>query len=175
MEDVKKHGMKERKCKPNEQSIVELAFDFEEKRLKKGEIKANSYVRLVQTINTVGTYKFANIPIQKVTRHQIEVFLQNERVKAEDTLKKEFRLVKRVFALATKKGIIKEEDNFFVGYDPIIRPKSYQKKQKVQALTRKEEFLLTKFIETHPCKYNNIILIALYTRNENWRSVSVKS
>ena len=70
--------MKERKCKSNEQSIVELASEFEEKRLKKGEIKANSYVRLVQTINTVGTYKFANIPIQKVTRHQIELFLQDK-------------------------------------------------------------------------------------------------
>ena len=68
-------------AKNNEYSIVSLATKYEEKRYKNGDIKSSSYVRLQQTIKTIGTYKFANISIKKVTKKQIEDFLQNERTK----------------------------------------------------------------------------------------------
>lgn len=170
MNDISEHGLKEKIVKANEQSIVSLASDFEEKRFKNGDIKANSYVRLKQTIKTVGTYKFANIPIQKVTRSQVEKFLQNERVKADETIKKEFRLVKNTFALAVKKKLITE--NFFVGAEPITRPRSFQQSEKVEALTRKEEYLLTEYLKKHYSQYKYIILLALYTRNEDWGNSS---
>ena len=143
------------------ESIVTLAIEYETKRFNKGDIKANSFVRLKQTIKTISTYKFANIPIKNVKRNHIEDFLQNERCKATETLKKEFRLIKRVFALAYKKELIAE--NFFVGDEPITCPSSYKTKEKVEALSRQEEFLLTEYIKKHHSKYNNIILLALYT------------
>lgn len=142
-------------------TIVSLATEYEQKRFDNGDIKANSFVRLKQTIKTVGTYKFANIPIKNVKRNQIENFLQNERYKATETLKKEFRLVKRVFALAYKKHLISE--NFFVGDEPITCPSSYKPKEKVEALSRQEEYLLTEYLKRHSSKYKYIILLALYT------------
>ena len=162
--------MKRQIKKESDQTIVTLASNYEKKRFKNGEIKANSYVRLKQTIKTIGTFKFANIPIKKVTRNQIELFLQEERVKAEETLKKEFRLLKRVFTFAFKKKLVKE--NFFDGDDPITKPSSFQIAKKVQAFSRKEEFLLQNYINKHYSKYNNIILLALYTRHENRRNSS---
>lgn len=164
--DVSEHGMKEKISKSDDSSIVSIASKYEESRFKKGDIKANSYVRLKQTIKTIGTYKFANIPIRRVTRKQIESFLQNERNKADETLKKEFRLVKRTFALAYKKKLISE--NFFIGDEPITRPSSYKHSVKVDALSRKEEFLLTEYLKKNSSQYKYIILLALYTRNENW-------
>lgn len=165
--------MKEKIVKQNEDSIVNIAYKYEEKRFKNGEIKSNSYVRLKQTIKTVGTYKFANIPIQRVTRRQVENFLENERIKADETLKKEFRLIKKAFELASKKQII--TNNFFTGNDPIKRPSSYKKTTKVDALSRQEEFLLTEYLKHNYSKYKNIILLALYTRYENWRGASINA
>lgn len=162
--------MKERIKKQDEQSIVTIASKYEEKRFKNGDIKPNSYVRLKQTIKTIGTFEFANIPIKRVTKRQIEMFLQSERIKAEETLKKEFRLLKRVFTLAFKQKLIKE--NYFDGDDPITKPSSFQIAKKVQAFSRKEEFLLQDYMKKHYSKYNNIILLALYTRHENRRNFS---
>lgn len=173
MKDITEHGFKDKIVKPNQQSIVSIASEHEEKRFKNGDIKANSYVRLKQTIKTVGTYKFANIPIQNVTRRQIENFLQNERVKADETIKKEFRLVKNTFSIAFKRNLIKE--NFFAGDDPITRPNSFHHSEKVEALTRKEEYLLERYLKTHYSQYKYIILLALYTRNEDWRNLSINA
>ena len=160
-------------AKNNEYSIVSLATKYEEKRYKNGDIKSSSYVRLQQTIKTIGTYKFANISIKKVTKKQIEDFLQNERTKADETLKKEFREVKRVFALALKKNIITED--FFIGEEPITRPKSFKTSIKVDALSRKEEYLLTNYLKHNWSQYKNIILLALYTRYENWRNIDLNA
>ena len=159
--NIIEHGLKEKKSKPNEASIVSLLKAHEEKRFKNGDIKSNSYVRLKQTIKTISAYKFANQPIQKVTRKQVEVFLQSERVKAEETLKKEFREVKKAFNIAEKKKMI--SDNYFTGEEPIVRPHSFKVEVKVDALSRTEEFLLNQYLNTHITKYKNIILLSLYT------------
>ena len=91
----------------------------------------------------------------------------------DETLKKEFREVKRVFALALKKNIITE--NFFIGEEPITRPKSFKTSIKVDALSRKEEYLLTNYLKHNWSQYKNIILLALYTRYENWRNIDLNA
>lgn len=168
--DISEHGMKRQIKKESDQSIVALASSYEEKRFKNGDIKANTYVRLKQTIKTIGTFKFANIPIKKVTRNQIEFFLQEERTKAESTLKKEFRLLKKVFTLAYNKKLVKE--NFFDGCAPITKPSSFQVAKKVEAFSRKEEFILQNYMNRHYSKYKDIIFLALYTRYANRRNSS---
>ncbi len=147
--------------KKKEVTIVSLCSELEEHRYKKGEIKAGTYIRLKQTIKAIGTYKFGNIPIQRVTRRQIENFLENERVKAQRTLIKEYREVKKAFRKAIKKKLITE--NYFDGDEPIICPKSFKPTEKVEALSRTEEFLLTEYLKNHYTKYKYIILLALYT------------
>ena len=42
------------------------------------------------TLNRIKKEKFANIPIEKVTKQQIENFLEKERVKSNSVLKKRF-------------------------------------------------------------------------------------
>lgn len=169
VEKISECGMKEKVYQPNEKSIVTIAKEIANKRLKKGEIKANTYLRLLQTIQAISVYKFANVPIQNVTRNQIVVFLDAERYKANSTIQKEYRLLKTVFYYSHK--IVKED--FFEGHYKIECPKSYKSDSKISAFTRKEEFILTEYIKNNENEYNLIILLALYTRYENRRNISI--
>ena len=169
-EKIQECGIEERIYKENEFSIVAITTKIEKDRLKKEEIKPNSYVRLMETIKTLSTMKFSNIPIQKVTKNQIVAFLESERYKSNSVLKKEYREIKKAFDYACYKKIITE--NYFDGYERIKCPKSFKLDSKVCSLTRKEEYALTEHIKTHDNKYNLIILLALYTRNENRRDIS---
>ena len=75
--------------------------------------------------------------------------------------------------MALKKNIITED--FFVGEEPITRPKSFKTSIKVDALSRKEEYLLTNYLKHNWSQYKNIILLALYTRYENWRNIDLNA
>lgn len=75
--------------------------------------------------------------------------------------KKQFRILKSAYKEAHRRGLIKE--NFFDSDDPIEKPKSHKQEKKVVALTAKEQYLLEKYINENYSKYNNIILLCLYT------------
>ena len=113
------------------------------------------------TINRIGKNKFANIPIQNVTKKQIEDFLEEERKNSNSTIGKDFRILKGVYKEAHRKGLIKE--NYFDSDDSIEKPKSHKQEKKVVALTAKEQYLLERYINENDSKYNNILLLCLYT------------
>ena len=159
---TKEHGIKKKKSAYSEtSSIVSILKNYEEKRYKNRDLKAGSFNRLKQTIKAISTFKFANIPIQKVKRTHIEKFLQEERTKANRTIMKEYCEIKKAFFVANKMKIIQE--NFFDGLDPIKCPKSFKENGKVDALSRQEEFLLTSTLNKSTSQYKNIVLLALYT------------
>lgn len=168
---IQECGMEEKIYKANELSIIAISTQIEKKRLKQNEIKPSSYVRIMETIKTLSTVKFTNIPIQNVTKNQIIKFLEEEKYKSNSVLTKEYREIKKAFDYAYYKKITTK--NYFEGYDKIKCPKSIKPKTKVRSLTRKEEFKLTEYIKTINSKYNLIILLALYTRYENRRNIGI--
>lgn len=76
----------------------------------------------MSTLERIKKHKFANIPIEKVTKKQIEDFLQEERVKSNSTIKKDYRMLKYVYEYANYKLYLVK--NLFEGIDRIEKPKS---------------------------------------------------
>lgn len=112
-----------------------------------GKTKANAYNTNISTIERFKKYKFANNPIEKVTRNQIEDFLQEERVKSNSTIKKDYRMLKYVFEYACHRMYILK--NYFEGIDAIERPKSLKEDKEVVALTITEQKKLEVYLEKH--------------------------
>jgi len=160
-QQITENGMEEKIFHPNEESIVSLARVIEEKKYKDGITKTNAYLTNLCSITRLELNKFANYPIQNVTKKQICDYLEDEREKSQSILEKDYRMLKKVYEYATHKNYIKE--NFFIGYDKITIPKSYKKTKRVDALRKDEQIKLEKYIKEHPSKYNNIILLCLYT------------
>lgn len=93
----------------------------------------------MQTIKAISSYNFALKPIQYVTRGEIEKFLECDRNKANSTIGKEYRILKRVYEKAYSKKKI--NDNYFAGYEAIKKPIIYKEDKDVKALY-KEAFTL---------------------------------
>ena len=146
-----------------EVSIVNIAIDIEEKKLKKGITRPNGYKSNKDIINRISKNRIGDIPIQNVTKKQIENFLEDERKNASSTIAKDYRVLRDVYKEAMRKGLIKE--NFFDPnyHDPIEKPKSFKQDKKVVALTSEEDYMLRRYIKENPSQYNNIILICLFT------------
>ena len=87
--------------KKTEKTIAILAQEIEDSKYRMGKTKANAYNTNMATINRIKKNKFANIPIERVTKKQIEDFLQDERVKSNSTIKKDFRMLKYVYEYAS--------------------------------------------------------------------------
>ena len=138
-----------------------IATELEEKKLKEGTTVENTYLTNLSVIKRCSGFKFANIPIQKVTRKQIEDYFENERVKANSSIDKDFGMLKRTFTYAEKKKYIK--NNIFRDVDEIKKPKSIIPVKKVDALTREEQYILEQYMLANPSKYNKIIFMCLYT------------
>ena len=154
-------GVKERAYKPNEDSVITIAKAIEEEKYKDRVTKGAGYNRNMQTIKALGCYNFALKPIQYVTKGEVERFLESERDKANSTIAKEYRIIKNVFEKAYCKKLINE--NYFMGYEAIKKPKSYKEDKDVKAFTIFEQYQFVAYVNSHPSKYNNILLLSLYT------------
>ena len=147
--------------KKTEKTIAILAQEIEDSKYRMGKTKANAYNTNMSTLARIKKYKFANIPIDRATRKQIEDFLQEERVKSNSTIKKDYRMLKYVYEYASHRMHI--INNFFEGINAIERPKSIKEDKDVVALTITEQNKLEDYLETHSSRYKNIILLCLYT------------
>ena len=145
----------------NEKTIAILALEIEDSKFKMGKTKGNAYITNIATLQRIKKYKFANIPIDRVTREQIEEFLQDERVKSNSIIKKDYRMLKYVYKYANYKLYLL--NNLFEGLDRIEIPKSLKEDKDVEALTISEQHKLEEYLDHHNSKYKNIILICLYT------------
>lgn len=158
--EMKKSG-KTIELKRTEKTIAILAQEIEDSKYRMGKTKANAYNTNMSTLARIKKYKFANIPIEKVTKKQIEDFLQEERIKSNSTIKKDYRMLKYVYEYANYKLYL--VNNFFEGINRIEMPKSLKEDKDVVALTITEQNKLEDYLETHTSNYKNIILLCLYT------------
>ena len=158
--EMKKSG-KTIEIKKTEKTIAILAQEIEDSKYRMGKTKANAYNTNMSTLARIKKHKFANIPIEKVTKKQIEDFLQLEREKSNSTIKKDFRMLKYVYEYANYKLYL--VTNFFEGINRIEMPKSLKEDKDVVALTITEQNKLEDYLAAHPTKHKNIILLCLYT------------
>ena len=158
--EMKKSG-KTIEIKKTEKTIAILAQEIEDSKYRMGKTKANAYNTNMSTLARIKKHKFANIPIEKVTKKQIENFLQLEREKSNSTIKKDFRMLKYVYEYANYKLYL--VTNFFEGINCIEMPKSLKEDKDVVALTITEQNKLEDYLAAHPSKHKNIILLCLYT------------
>lgn len=147
--------------KRTEKTIAILAQEIEDSKYRMGKTKANAYNTNMSTLARIKKHKFANIPIEKVTKKQIEDFLQEERVKSNSTIKKDYRMLKYVYEYANYKLYLVK--NLFEGIERIEKPKSLKEDKDVVALTITEQNQLEDYLESHSSSYKNIILLCLYT------------
>lgn len=158
--EMKKYGSAI-ELKRTEKTIAILAQEIEDSKYRMGKTKANAYNTNMSTLARIKKHKFANIPIEKVTRKQIEDFLQEERIKSNSTIKKDYRMLKYVYEYANYKLYLVK--NLFEGIDRIEKPKSLKEDKDVVALTITEQNQLEDYLESHSSNYKNIILLCLYT------------
>ena len=149
------------KLKKEKKTIISIAQEIEEYKYKIGKTKDNSYLTNIATLERIKKSDFANISINKVTKVQIEEFLQKERIKSNATIKKEYRMLKHVYEYAKYNNYI--SNNYFEGINSIEKPKSFKEDKDVIALTIFEQNKLENYLKKHESKFNNIILLCLYT------------
>lgn len=159
----KEEGIKETIYTPNQTSIIDLAHEIEENKLKIATTHAPGYNRNMQSIKACSAYNFMLKPIQNVTRTEIERFLQSERHKSNSSISKEYRIIKNAFKLAYKRHLIDNNFDLDFNIDPVEKPKSYKEDKDVVAFTLKEEYTLIQYMNTHYNEYNNMLLLSLYT------------
>ena len=159
----KEEGIKETIYTPNQISIMDLAKEIEENKLKLSTTNAPGYNRNMQSIKACSAYNFMFKPIQNVTRTEIERFLQSERHKSNSSISKEYRIIKNAFKLAKKRHLIDNNFDLDFNIDPIEKPKSYKEDKDVVAFTLKEEYTLIQYMNTNYNEYNNMLLLSLYT------------
>ncbi len=144
-----------------EKTISILAQEIEDSKYKMGTTKANAYNTNMATLERIKKNKFANIPIEKVTKKQVQEFLEKERVKSNSIIKKDYRMLKYVFEYATHNLYIMH--NFFEGIGKVEITKSFNEDKDVKAFTKSEQKKLEEYISICDNKHRNIILLCLYT------------
>lgn len=101
---------------------------------------------------------FLKKPIQKITTLDIKEDLPNFTEYAQNTINKDFLLLKVGFKVAL--------DDRLIMYNPmntIAKPKSKKQTTPVEALTVDEEKKLIDYLKSHEHEYHNAILLMLYT------------
>ena len=66
----------EAELKKTTKSIAEIGQEIEDSKFRKGKTKGNAYRTNMATLNRIKENKFANIPIDKVKKTQVEKFLE---------------------------------------------------------------------------------------------------
>lgn len=142
-------------------TIINIGQELEDSKYRKGKIGGNAYNTNICTLNRIKAYNFGNIPIDKVTKEQIEKFLEDEREKSNSLIKKDYSMLRRIFEYAVDN--LYTTKNFFNGTNHIERTKSKKADKKVEALTFSEQTKFQKYLKNNIIQYKNIFLLLLHT------------
>jgi len=134
---------------------------MEEIKKSRGKIGTNAYRTNISTLKRIAEYDFANIPIEKVKKGQIEDFLEDERDKSNSIIKKDYGMLARIYDYAEENDYIKK--NFFRGFNKIEKTQSKIATKQVTPMTFEEEKRFKEYLanDTHP--YKNLVIIELFT------------
>ncbi len=160
-DEVKKNGLPRNIIQKSVVTIYSLGMQMEEIKKSRGKIGTNAYRTNMSTLKRIAEYDFANIPIEKVKKEQIEDFLEDERDKSNSIIKKDYGMLARIYDYAEENDYIKK--NFFRGFNKIEKTQSKIATKQVTPMTFEEEKRFKEYLanDTHP--YKNLVIIELFT------------
>ena len=160
-DDVKKNGLPRNIIQKSVVTIYSLGCQMEDIKKSRGKIGTNAYRTNMSTLKRIAEYDFANIPIEKVKKEDIEDFLEDERDKSNSIIKKDYGMLARIYDYAEENDYIKK--NFFRGFNKIEKTQSKIATKQVTPMTFEEERRFKEYLanDTHP--YKNLVIIELFT------------
>ena len=160
-DEVKKNGLPKNIIQKSVVTIYSLGLQMEDIKKSRGKIGTNAYRTNMSTLKRIAEYDFANIPIEKVKKEQIEDFLEDERNKSNSIIKKDYGMLARIYDYAEENDYIKK--NFFRGFNKIEKTQSKIATKQVTPMTFEEEKRFKEYLanDTHP--YKNLVIIELFT------------
>ena len=160
-DEVKKNGLPRNIIQKSVVTIYSLGCQMEDIKKSRGKIGTNAYRTNMSTLKRIAEYDFANIPIEKVKKEQIEDFLEDERDKSNSIIKKDYGMLARIYDYAEENDYIKK--NFFRGFNKIEKTQSKIATKQVTPMTFDEERKFKEYLanDTHP--YKNLVIIELFT------------
>ena len=160
-DEVKKNGLPRNIIQKSVVTIYSLGCQMEDIKKSRGKIGTNAYRTNMSTFKRIAEYDFANIPIEKVKKEQIEDFLEDERDKSNSIIKKDYGMLARIYDYAEENDYIKK--NFFRGFNKIEKTQSKIATKQVTPMTFEEERRFKEYLanDTHP--YKNLVIIELFT------------
>ena len=146
---------KPRKILP--QTIEAITLEYMTEKNNNGTNIDSTYRTYTEILNRVkrNSGSWFNKPINKITRKEIEDFFNYEREKgyAQNTLKKDYQLIKQAFGIALERKYIVED--FFIGYYGIKQPKSIKKTQKVKPFEYEDCIKILKYLYSLDFEYSH--------------------
>ena len=161
-EQFKKDNPGGLKSKPNKEkinpmTIEAITLEFMEKKNNSGLNNDNTYRTYSEILNRLKRNSGAwfDKPINQIKRDEVEDFLNYEREKgyAQNTLKKDYQMLKQAFGIAFERKFITED--FFVGYYGIKMPKSLVKEEKVTSFSYEDFKKLLEYLYSPDFKYSH--------------------
>jgi len=147
---------------PNKDSLLMILERFIKQKNKDGITSDRSYLRDKDTLNQIKKTceKWINKPIQKVTIENIEDSKEEIRKYANSTIEKIWFLLEKGFKIACSRrkilyNIMDDED--------LKKPISIKATKIIKSLSVNEEKKLIQVLSSTQHKYNDILLLQLYT------------
>ena len=145
----------------NDITLIEIINLLIDENFKANRIKETTYIRNLQTKKAIKKLDIAYMPIQKITRTDINNSLSTLTHYANSTIEKIYMLIRQAFNYAMLNEYIQKD--FFTIKGSILRPVSQKKDKEVVALEVEEQEMLLNELKKGYDKYTDIIYIALYT------------
>lgn len=146
----------------NKDTLLMILERYIEQKNKGGITSDRTYLRDTETLNQIKKTcnNWINKPIQKVTVENIEDSKENMRKYSNSTIDKIWISLKKGFKIAYARRKISYN---IMEDETLTKPISKKAAKVVTALSKKEEKKLIKILISNKHKYNNILLLQLYT------------
>lgn len=146
----------------NKDTLLMILERFIEQKNKDGITSDRTYLRDTNTLEQIKKTcnSWINKPIQKVTVENIEDSKENMRKYSNSTIDKIWILLKKGFKIAYSRRKISYN---IMEDETLIKPISTKAPRVVTSLSQKEEKRLLEVLNLNEHKYNDILLLQLYT------------
>lgn len=146
----------------NQDTLLMILERFIEQKNKDGITSERTYLRDTETLNQIKKTcdSWINKPIQKVTVENIEDSKEDMRKYSNSTIDKMWLLLKKGFKIAYSRRKISYN---IMEDETLTKPISQKSSRIVTALSQKEEKKLLKILTSNEHKYNDVLLLQLYT------------
>lgn len=146
----------------NKDTLITILERYIEQKNKDGMTSDRTYLRDKDTLNQIKKTcsSWINKPIQKVSVEDIEDSKENMRKYANSTIQKIWILLKKGFKIAYSRRKISYN---IMEDETLTKPISLKTNRIVTSLSKSEENKLIKVLNSTEHKYNDILLLQLYT------------